>query len=73
MVGDARRRTALALLGRLPLHLLSRFAGRVASARLPRPLRRPVLGAFARLVGVDLREVPRPLEAYSSLQAFFMV
>ncbi len=71
MVGDAWRRSALAVLGRLPLHLLSRVAGRLAEVELPRRLRRPLLGGFARLVGVELGEVPLPLESYPSLQAFF--
>jgi phosphatidylserine decarboxylase len=61
----------LALLRLMPQHLLSRAAGRAAAVRLPRRLRRPVIGAFARACGVDLAEVPRAIESYVSVQEFF--
>src|SRR5215207_4463360 len=59
-------RLILALLGRLPARGLSRSFGRVADIPLAPPLRRPVLGAFARGVGIDLSEAERPLEEYPS-------
>src|SRR5688572_5061286 len=65
-------RLILALLGRLPQGSLSRAFGGVADVPLPRPLRRPVLGAFARAVGIDLAEAELPLEEYGSLNAFFV-
>lgn len=64
-------RLALALLRALPRNALSRAAGRVAELRLPRVLRRPVLRAFGRSVGVDFSELRDPLERHVSLQDFF--
>lgn len=65
-------RIALAALGRLPQGLLSRVAGWLADRRLPRALRSPVLGLFARIVGADTGEAAEPLAAYPSLNAFFV-
>ena len=65
-------RLILALLGRLPQGSLSRAFGGIADVPLARPLRRPVLGAFARAVGIDLAEAELPLEEYGSLNAFFV-
>lgn len=65
-------RTILALLATLPQGSLSRSFGRIADLPLPRALRRPVLGAFARGVGIDLSEAELPLEEYGSLNAFFV-
>jgi phosphatidylserine decarboxylase len=53
------------------VHALSRTAGRVASYRLPGPLRAPACRAFARAVGADLAEVRDPLASFASLQDFF--
>ncbi|HEX2090945.1 MAG TPA: archaetidylserine decarboxylase [Longimicrobiaceae bacterium] len=66
-----RSRAMLAVLRRLPQGALSRAFGQVADLPLPRPLRRPVLGAFARGVGADLSEAELPLEEYGSLNRFF--
>lgn len=67
-----RWRLMLSLLARLPQGALSRAFGRVADLPLPPPVRRPVLGAFARAVGADLSEVEYPLEHYGSLNDFFV-
>ena len=64
-------RAALAVLARLPQGALSRAFGRVADLPIPRPLRRPLLGGFARAVGADPAEAEEPLEAYPSLNRFF--
>jgi phosphatidylserine decarboxylase len=61
----------LSALRRLPVHALSRAAGRAAAARLPAPLRAPACRAFARAVGADLAEVRDPLDSFASLQDFF--
>lgn len=66
-----RSRAVLAALRRLPQGALSRAFGAVADVPLPRPLRRPVLGAFARAVGADPSEAELPLEEYGSLNRFF--
>lgn len=65
-------RAVLAALARLPQGALSRGLGRIADLPLPRPLRRPVLGAFARAVGIDVAEAELPLEEYGSLNQFFV-
>jgi phosphatidylserine decarboxylase len=65
-------RALLRLLGRLPQGALSRSFGRVADVRLPPPLRRPVLGGFARAMGIDLSEAELPLEDYPTLNTFFV-
>jgi phosphatidylserine decarboxylase len=67
----ASARALLWALGRLPQGALSRTFGALADIRLPRPLRRPVLGSFARAVGADLDEAEKPLHAYESLNQFF--
>ena len=65
-------RATIAMLQRLPQASLSRGFGRLADIPLPRPLRRRVLGTFARAVGIDMSEVELPLEAYGSINAFFV-
>lgn len=65
-------RAILALIGRLPQGAVSRGMGRIADIPLPRGLRRPVLGTFARALRIDLSEAELPLEEYGSLNAFFV-
>lgn len=64
-------RGLLGLLRLFPKNAMSRAMGWFASRRLPPPLQRLELALFARLAGVDLAEVARPLADYASLQAFF--
>jgi phosphatidylserine decarboxylase len=65
---SAIRRTLLAVLPKLAL---SRATGLCTHTPLPRVLRRPVYGWFARRYGVDLTEVPAALESFASLAVFF--
>ena len=65
-------RFGIAVLRRLPTRLLSRCVGRLATVPVPRPLRRPLYGGFARLVGADLAEVAEPLPSFPNLDAFFV-
>jgi len=65
-------RGAIAALERLPQGGLSRLAGRLADLPIPRPIRRPVLAAFAKAVGADPYEAELPLEEYPTLDAFFV-
>lgn len=65
-------RATLKLLERLPQAALSRGLGRIADTRLPRSLRRSVLGAVARTLGIDTSEADLPLDAYESVNAFFV-
>lgn len=68
---SAAWRAAIAAIERAPQGAISRLAGRIADLPIPRPLRRPVLGAFARAVGADLAEAAKPLDGYPTLDAFF--
>ena len=54
-----------------PGALYSALVGAGARVRVPRPLRRPFYGAFARAVGADVSEARDPLDAYPSLGDFF--
>lgn len=65
-------RAVLATLARLPQGLLSRAIGALADLPLPRIARRPILGGFARLVGIDVTEAAEPLVQYPSVNAFFV-
>jgi phosphatidylserine decarboxylase len=51
---------------------MSRSFGRLADVPIPRPLRRAVLGGFARAMGIDLSEAELPLDRYPSLNHFFV-
>lgn len=64
-------RALLGLLHLLPRNAMSRAMGWLASLRLPGPVQRLELALFARLAGVDMDELERPLRDYASLQAFF--
>ncbi|HEX6750317.1 MAG TPA: archaetidylserine decarboxylase [Longimicrobium sp.] len=67
----ARARAMLGALRRLPQGALSRAFGAIADVPLPRPLRKPVLGGFARMVGADVDEAAAPLDSFPSLNRFF--
>ena len=61
----------LRALRHLPRNALSRLAGRVAAAHLPRPLVRAEIALFARAVGADLDEMQEPAGGFATLQDFF--
>lgn len=65
-------RAILSLLQRLPQGALSRGLGSAADVRIPRPLRRSVIGTFARAVGINLNEAEKPVEEYDSINQFFV-
>lgn len=65
-------RATLRLLTRLPQGALSRGFGRLADVHLPPRLRRPVLRAFARATGIDASEAELPLDAYPTINRFFV-
>ncbi len=67
-----RWRLALAVLRRLPQGALSRVTGRLAETPIPRPLRRPLLGLFVRLTGIDMSEAALPLAEYRSVSRLFI-
>jgi phosphatidylserine decarboxylase len=69
---STRWRLILALLRRLPQGALSRLTGWLADRRLPRPLRGPVIGAFARGAGIDTSEAEAPPGDYPSVGAYFI-
>lgn len=70
-VPSASGRAVLSALRRLPQGALSRAFGRLADVPIPRPLRRPVLGGFAKAVGADVGEAAEPLESFPTLNRFF--
>lgn len=51
--------------------MASRLTGRLARLPVPRPLRGPVLGGLARLLGMDLSEAQDPIASYRSLDELF--
>lgn len=65
-------RVVLAALRRLPQGALSRSFGRLADTPIPRPLRRVILGAFARAAGIDAAQAELPIDEYRSLNDFFV-
>jgi phosphatidylserine decarboxylase len=65
-------RAFLAVLGRLPQASMSRGLGALADIPLPRSLRRPALGAFARVFRIDVSEAELPLGDYRSVNDFFV-
>jgi phosphatidylserine decarboxylase len=62
---------SLRLLRLYPKTAGSACVGALARLRLPRGLRRPLLGRFAAAYGADLSEAGRPLEDYVSFLDFF--
>lgn len=50
---------------------LSRLAGAVADARLPRPVLRGLIDAFVRLYDVDLAGMAAPIGSFRTFNAFF--
>lgn len=67
-----RWRALVSLLGRVPQGALSRVAGRAADLAVPRPLRGPVIGGFARIAGIDVDEAEAAPSTYPSVGAFFV-
>jgi phosphatidylserine decarboxylase len=65
-------RFTLGLLKRLPQGALSRGFGQLADVPIPRPMRRTVLGTFARALGINAGEAELPIEQYTSLNDFFV-
>jgi phosphatidylserine decarboxylase len=65
-------RSTLAMLERLPQAALSRSLGSLADIRIPRRLRAPIIGGFARAVGIDRSEAEKDVREYESLNAFFV-
>ena len=61
----------LQLLRIYPKKLGSTAIGWVAEQPLPRWMREPLLGRFARTYNINLAEAQYPIEEYSSFQAFF--
>jgi phosphatidylserine decarboxylase len=62
----------IAALRLLPKNAISRLAGRIVSLRLPAPLQRWQIRAFAGFFGVDWSEIRDPITSFGSLQDFFV-
>jgi phosphatidylserine decarboxylase len=69
---SVRWRFVLGLLHRLPQGMLSRATGRLADLPVPRMLRGPVIGGFARIVGVNQAEAESDPRDYPSVGAYFV-
>lgn len=65
-------RGTLAALAKLPQGTLSRGFGALADTRIPRSMRRAVIGQFARTMGINLDEAEKPLDEYGSINEFFV-
>jgi phosphatidylserine decarboxylase len=65
-------RALLRLLGGLPQGAMSRGFGALADIPLPRVLRRPVLTAFARAMGIDAAQAEKDITEYGSINEFFV-
>ena len=61
-----------AVLRYLPKNYLSAAVGALAAIPLPRLLRRPVIGLFARLAGADTSAASKALPEYRSIAEFFI-
>ncbi|PIE24315.1 MAG: phosphatidylserine decarboxylase [Planctomycetota bacterium] len=59
------------VLGMLPKRILSRLMGGLSKTKIPSGLRRKLYGAFARRYGVDMDELDRELEDFTSFAEFF--
>src|SRR5215475_4327493 len=66
-----RERVAVDVLRWTPKGTLSRGIGWLARRRVPRTLRRPLYGGFARYAGADLSQLDRPLDAFERFDDFF--
>lgn len=64
-------RLLILLLSVLPKHAMSRAAGALANATVPRSLRPTVFRGFSRIFGARLEDVELPLTEYASINAFF--
>lgn len=60
------------VLNLLPQNLISRLAGRVAQIEFPQPIMKWIIRGFVRKFDIDLNEVATPVEAFTSLQSFFI-
>jgi phosphatidylserine decarboxylase len=66
-----RERVAVDVLRWTPKGTLSRGIGWLSRRRVPRALRKPIYGGFARYAGADLSQLDRPIEAFERFDDFF--
>jgi len=64
-------RLLILLLSVLPKHAMSRLAGALANLPVPRPLRPAVYRGYSRIFGARPEDAELPLDAYSTINAFF--
>jgi phosphatidylserine decarboxylase len=66
-----RERVAVDILRWTPKGTFSRGVGWLSRVPVPRRLRRPIYGGFARSVGADLSQIEGPLEQFERFDDFF--
>jgi phosphatidylserine decarboxylase len=66
-----RERVAVDILRWTPKGTFSRGVGWLSRRRIPRGLRKPIYGGFARTVGADLSQLDGPLEQFERFDDFF--
>jgi phosphatidylserine decarboxylase len=66
-----KERITLKLLGVIPQNELSRAVGWVLSRQVPRSLREPIYGAFAKRYRVNIDEAEKALSEYPTFDEFF--
>jgi phosphatidylserine decarboxylase len=70
-LAKGRERLLLGVIRWAPKRLFSTAVGHAARWTVPRPLRGPLYGAFARRVGANLDEAEHPPDTYASFDQFF--
>src|SRR5438270_5437014 len=66
-----RERVAVDVLRWTPKGTLSRGIGWLSRRKVPKPLRKPIYGGFARYAGADLSQLDRPIDSFERFDDFF--
>jgi phosphatidylserine decarboxylase len=66
-----RDRRIYSIYEQIPRRALTLAVARLSDQPIPQPLRAPLYGTFARIVGANLSEAAQPVDTYPSFDAFF--